>query len=103
MDLTPTRRAKDARAAADGFRNVAFWSCPARRREATEPVGGTRQSSGWSSWGDVAEKAVQPGGISGDVSVVQKRSVTHSAVLETPRTLTLEKRRDYPGAALVIH
>src|SRR5260370_11775207 len=73
MDLNPTRRAKDGRAAADGFRNVAFWSCPAWRREAAGPVGGARQSSRRPSWGDAAEKAVQSGGISGDVSVVQKR------------------------------
>src|SRR5258707_298494 len=79
------RRAKDGRAAGGEFRDAAFWTCPAWRREAARPVGGACQSVGQPSWWDVAEETEQSGGISGDVSVVQERQChAYDGASDTP-------------------
>ncbi len=53
--------------------------------------------------GTLPKKLCNPAAYQGMYRLCKSESVTHSAVLETHRTLTLEKMRDYPGTVLVIH
>src|SRR5258708_34483268 len=53
--------------------------------------------------GTLPKKLCSPAAYQGMYRLCKSESVTHSAVLETHRTLTLEKMRDYPGTVLVIH
>jgi hypothetical protein len=53
--------------------------------------------------GTLPKKLCSPPAYQGMYRLCKSESVTHSAVLETHRTLTLEKMRDYPGTVLIIH
>src|SRR5260370_2336283 len=53
--------------------------------------------------GTLPKKLCNPAAYQGMYRLCKSESVTHSAVLETHRTLTLEKMRDYPGTVLIVH
>ncbi len=53
--------------------------------------------------GTLPKKLSSPAAYQGMYRLCKNDSVTHPAVLQTHRTLTLEKMQDYPGTVLVVH